>query len=129
VKIEDGPLSTGVENYKEFWWAQVGLASEGQNFDGNGNYVRFQPGGGSQTLSTGTVAGRPSDSGQLFGNALLAPIGTRPKYPGRRSPYRPDFPCHRNQPPNLNGPAANIGPPDRSAGGAPARRSQRGGGR
>ena len=27
----------------------VGLAGEGQNFDGNGQYVRFQPGGGDQT--------------------------------------------------------------------------------
>ena len=40
---------TGVENYKEFFYALVGIAGEGQNVDGNGMYVRFQTGGGSQT--------------------------------------------------------------------------------
>src|SRR5204862_8137205 len=42
IKINDGSLSTNRENYKEFWYTMVGLASEGQNFDGNGPYVRFQ---------------------------------------------------------------------------------------
>jgi phospholipid/cholesterol/gamma-HCH transport system substrate-binding protein len=117
VKISDGALSGGVENYKEFWWTMVGLAAEGQNFDGNGEYVHFQPGGGANTISTGTVAGRPTD--QLFGNALSKPVGTRPVFPGKRPPYRPDFPCYKNTPPDLNGVAANVGPPDASTGGAP----------
>ena len=55
VKIEDGALSSGAENYKEFWYTMVGLAGEGQNFDGNGMYVRFQPGGGDQTVSLGAL--------------------------------------------------------------------------
>ena len=42
-------FTTGEENYKEFFYALVGIAGEGQNFDGNGMYVRFQTGGGSQT--------------------------------------------------------------------------------
>jgi ABC-type transporter Mla subunit MlaD len=51
IVINDGGASnpnlhTGVANYKEFWYTMVGLAGEGQNFDGNGMYVRFQPGGG-----------------------------------------------------------------------------------
>jgi len=41
VKIDDGAFSTGEENYKEFWYSMVGLAGEGQDFDGNGMYVRF----------------------------------------------------------------------------------------
>ena len=44
VKIADGPFTTGLENYKQFWESLVGLAGEGQNFDGNGQYVRFQAG-------------------------------------------------------------------------------------
>ena len=48
VVIQD-EFTTGVENYKEFFYTLVGLAGEGQNFDGNGMYVRFQTGGGSQT--------------------------------------------------------------------------------
>jgi virulence factor Mce-like protein len=52
VVIKD-EFTTGVENYKEFAYGLVGLASEGQNFDGNGQYVRFQAGGGTQTVSLG----------------------------------------------------------------------------
>jgi virulence factor Mce-like protein len=113
VKIDDGAFSTGEENYKEFWYSMVGLAGEGQDFDGNGMYVRFQPGGGSDTISTGQA----SLSGEtLFGNAVARPLGTRPKYPGRRPPYKPDEPCYRQPIPDLNGPAAQIGPPDQSVG-------------
>jgi phospholipid/cholesterol/gamma-HCH transport system substrate-binding protein len=102
IKINDGQLTTGVENYKEFWYTMVSLASEGQNFDGNGNYVRFQVGGGSQTVSTGkTSAGGDA----LFGNAVAKPIGTRPKYPGKRPPYKPDVECATQTIPNLNGAA------------------------
>jgi phospholipid/cholesterol/gamma-HCH transport system substrate-binding protein len=107
IKIQDGPLSTGVENYKEFWYTMVGLAGEGQNFDGNGQYVRFQPGGGDQTVSLGTAS---PNVGQLFGNAIAKPLGTRPRYPGRRPPYNPTTPCFTNRLPNLNG--AATGPAD-----------------
>src|SRR3989442_14034201 len=69
-------------------------------------YVRFQPGGGPFTVSTG-----PSTfSGQhLFGNAVPPPLGTRPKY-GKEPPYNPNVACFRNPIPDLNGPAAEIGP-------------------
>ena len=46
VVIQDGNLTTGVENYKEFFHAAVNIAGETQDFDGNGVYVRLQPGGG-----------------------------------------------------------------------------------
>ena len=49
VVIKDGGLTTGVPNYKEFFQSLVGLSGESQNFDGNGNYTRFQTGGGDQT--------------------------------------------------------------------------------
>ena len=52
VVIRD-EFQTGRENYKDFFYAMVGLAGEGQNFDGNGGYVRFQTGGGSQSVSLG----------------------------------------------------------------------------
>ena len=107
IVISDGNQSTGFENYKSFWQTMVGLAGEGQNFDGNGLYVRFAVGGGLNTVSTGRTS---SGTGQLFGNTVLPPLGTRPKYPGRRPPYRPDVKCRTQPIPNLNGPAANIGP-------------------
>jgi hypothetical protein len=118
VKIDDGPLSTGTENYKEFWYTMVGLAGEGQNFDGNGSYVRFQPGGGDQTVSMGGSGGLAD---KLFANAILKPLGTRPAYPGKRPPYKPDVPCYTNTLPNLSGAAS--GPPD--GGGATTRAAGR----
>jgi phospholipid/cholesterol/gamma-HCH transport system substrate-binding protein len=106
VVIRD-EFTTGAENYKEFFYTLVGLAGEGQSFDGNGMMVRFQTGGGTQTVSLGQ-AGSVS---QLFGNNIAVPLGNRPFYPGRRPPYRPDEPCYRQQRPDLNGPAAAKSPP------------------
>ncbi|MGZ4268750.1 MAG: MlaD family protein [Solirubrobacteraceae bacterium] len=131
IKIQDGPLTNGTENYKEFWYTMVGLAGEGQNFDGNGMYVRFQPGGGDQMVAMG--AGQGANAGQVFGNAVAKPLGTRPAYPGKRPPYRPDVPCYTQAVPDLNGAAS--GPADgteasgRAAGAAVARAAGRSGAR
>jgi phospholipid/cholesterol/gamma-HCH transport system substrate-binding protein len=102
IKINDGSLSSGVENYKEFWYTMVSLASEGQNFDGNGSYVRFQVGGGTQTVSTGKTS---FGGDQLFGNAVAKPLGTRPVYPGKIPPFKPNVECATQKIPNLNGAA------------------------
>jgi hypothetical protein len=110
VKIQDGNLTTGAENYKEFWYAMVGIAGEGQNFDGNGQMVRFQPGGGTQTVALNTAD-------RLYGNAPAKPLGTRPKYPGKRPPYNPTKPCFTNKIPDLNG--AAYGPADQAVGSSP----------
>jgi ABC-type transporter Mla subunit MlaD len=118
IKIQDGPFTTGSENYKSFWYTMVGLAGESQNFDGNGQMVRFQTGGGSQTFATG-----PSNQGQppQFFRTAAPPIGVRPVFPGTRPPYRPDVPCFTNKLPDLN--SARSGPPEggqgQSAGGTP----------
>jgi len=102
--IQDGPFTTGIANYKEFFQSLVGLSGESQNFDGNGGYTRFQPGGGDQTVSTGALPG----TGSLFGNATAAPLGTKPAMPSKRPPYRRDVACYKNKRPDLNG--AKIGP-------------------
>ena len=109
IKIDDGALSSGAENYKEFWYTMVGLAGEGQNFDGNGSYVRFQTGGGTQTVSSG--------KGSLSGDTFFSrqpekPLGTRPAFPGKRPPYKPNVPCFTQGVPDLND--APIGPADAS---------------
>jgi phospholipid/cholesterol/gamma-HCH transport system substrate-binding protein len=101
VVIED-EFTTGVENYKEFFYTLVALSGEGQNFDGNGMYVRFQTGGGSQTVSLGSAT---SSTGQLFGNNVAVPLGNRPFIPSKRPPYRPKATCYKQPRPNLNGPA------------------------
>ncbi|HEX8123624.1 MAG TPA: MlaD family protein [Solirubrobacteraceae bacterium] len=118
-------FENGAENYKEFLYTLVGLSGEGQNFDGNGQYVRFQVGGGTQTLSTGTTnTGAP----QQFFNLASPSIGVRPVFPGKRPPYRPDYPCYKNPLPDPN--SARTGPPDGGQGPAsgPGDQSQSGSG-
>ena len=98
----------GAPNYKEFFYALVGIAGEGQNTDGNGMYVRFQTGGGTQSVSLGSAS---SSGGQIFGNNPETPLGNQPAYPGKRPPYNPTFPCYKNALPDVNGPAAAISQP------------------
>jgi phospholipid/cholesterol/gamma-HCH transport system substrate-binding protein len=108
VKVNDPPLSTGVANYKEFWQTLVALSGESQNFDGNGQYTRFQTGGGSNFVSTGSVGGAAGS--QQFGNAIAKPIGTRPVRPAKRPPYNRTFPCYKNPLPNINDADTGAGP-------------------
>ncbi|MBI5104228.1 MAG: MCE family protein [Solirubrobacterales bacterium] len=114
LKVQDGQFTSGAENYKEFWWTMVGLAGESQNFDGNGQYVRFAVGGGDQSLSTGKYGGNAGST--LIANVNDRPLGTRPLYPGKRPPYNSEAPCKDQKLPNLD--AAKSGPPD--GGGATA---------
>jgi ABC-type transporter Mla subunit MlaD len=111
-KIEDGFLTTGLENYKEFWQAMTSLSGEGQNFDGNGPYVRFQTGGGTNLLSTGTAGTGPQggDGPALYGNFPLQPIGSRPARPAVKPPYNRKKACHTNTPPDLNSAQVGLGP-------------------
>ena len=124
VPIRD-EFETGVENYKEFFYTLVGLAGEGQNFDANGQYVRFQTGGGTSRLSLGDPK---STSKGLFGNAAKPPIGTRPGYPGAKPPFRPEATCHRSKRPDLNGPAGARAPSDTVLGTEPSSARREAGG-
>ena len=97
-------FTTGAENYKEFFYALVGLAGEGQNFDGNGMYVRFQTGGGSQTVSLGPRLAEHRRAVRQHRRRRRSATGRR--YPGKRPPYKPDVPCYKQKLPDVNGPAA-----------------------
>jgi hypothetical protein len=110
IKVQDPPLSTGIENYKEFWQALTALSGESQNFDGNGSYTRFQTGGGSHFVSTGSALGSSGNSSVQFGNAIAQPIGARPARPAARPPYNRKFPCYKNPIPDINGAATTSGP-------------------
>ena len=96
--VDDGALSTGLPNYKEFWQTMTSLSGEGQSFDGNGSMTRFQTGGSNQTVSTGptTIGGPPQ-----FGNAALPVLGTRPARPASKPPYNRKVPCYKSALPNL----------------------------
>ena len=100
-RIEDGPLSTGLRNYEEFFQVLVSLTGESQNFDGNGSYARVQSGGGGFPVQTPQVGISP-----LHGTASAPPLGTRPAR-GPKPPYRPNTPCYKQAAPNLS--SARIG--------------------
>ncbi|MBM3667304.1 MAG: MCE family protein [Actinobacteria bacterium] len=119
VPITDVFTPTNVPNYKEFGYAVSGFAGEAQNFDGNGSYIRFQTGGGSFGTNDGLVgmpvpgAGLPTDTVN-YGHAQSAPLGNQPVL-GSKPPYRTDVACSSNPIPDLNGPAAAVGPPSPEA--------------
>ena len=106
VVIRDGSLTTGVPSYQEFFQSVVGLSGESQNFDGNGNYVRFTTGGGAETRSSGAINGGPP----LFANFVQQPLGTRPARPSRTPPIVRTSPCYKQKPPNLNSAKTGQGP-------------------
>jgi phospholipid/cholesterol/gamma-HCH transport system substrate-binding protein len=103
ARIDEGALSTGLKNYQEFFQTMVGFSAESGNFDGNGSYTRFQSAGGGYRVQTPPVGSFPQG---LLGSATLPPLGTRPAR-GPKPPYRPESPCHKQTPPDLN--AAKIG--------------------
>jgi len=117
VVLEDryGPydFSSGVQNYKEFFQSAVNIAGEVQDFDGNGSYVRLQPGGGPVAARANNPEGG-FEGGTLFSNTIAPPLGTRPAF-APQPPIRADVPCAQSDRPDLNGPAARLGPPNPEA--------------
>ena len=117
VVLQDnfGPynFTSGQPNYREFFYAATGVSGESENFDGNGPYVRFQPGGGPVTVK------QPNPERQHRGQRAHRCSGTRSRRrwaSGRRRhgapPIKSGKPCFKNAVPNLNGPAAAAGPPN-----------------
>jgi phospholipid/cholesterol/gamma-HCH transport system substrate-binding protein len=116
TRLQDGSATTGVEDYKEFWYALTGVAGIGQTFDGNGTMTQFLTGSGGPTVRSGeaTVEGHPGKEGlKLLAHASLAPQGTRPAFPKTEPAYEPLVPCYTQALPEFNGPLSS-GPADGS---------------
>jgi phospholipid/cholesterol/gamma-HCH transport system substrate-binding protein len=103
IVIHDA-FDTNQPNYREFMYALVGLAGESQNFDGNGQYVRFQPGGGSTMLSFGEAG---TAGGLAYANGFPGG-GVQPVKPKTPPPYNDDTQCSKSPLPDLNGPWAAV---------------------
>jgi ABC-type transporter Mla subunit MlaD len=119
VKVDDGPLSAGVENYKEFWYATVGMAGEGQTFDGNGSKLRLQAIGGGTKIKTGYT--NYNGNQPQFANLTEPSLGTSPAFSPVVPRVRTDVRCATNPVPPVNGPASR-GPADGSRPSAPSPR-------
>ncbi len=104
--IQDPPSTTGLQVYQELLQAAVGIAGASQNFDGNGRYVRSTVGGGADRVQNKSLR----LDGSLYGNAVLAPLGTRPLFPSSAPPLDGTLACFKNALPNLNAAATGPGP-------------------
>ena len=115
TKLQDGAATTGVEDYKEFWYSLTGLAGIGQNFDGNGTITHFLLGSGGPTIRSAhtSIQGTSLKGLQLLAHASLAPQGTRPAFPASEPEYKPLVPCYTQAVPDFNGPLSQ-GPADGS---------------
>jgi ABC-type transporter Mla subunit MlaD len=116
TKLQDGSSTTGVEDYREFWYALVGLASIGQNFTGNGPVVNALVGNSGQTLVSqpaNDLGSTLKETSKLVARSPLPPLGTRPAFPSEEPPYEPLVPCYKQALPNFNGPLSQ-GPADGS---------------
>jgi phospholipid/cholesterol/gamma-HCH transport system substrate-binding protein len=115
TKLQDGSSTTGVEDYKEFWYSLVGLAGIGQSFDGNGSMTHFLLGSGGPTIRSAptSIQGTTLKGLRLLAHASLQPQGTRPAFPATEPPYKPMVPCYTQALPNFNGPLSS-GPADGS---------------
>ena len=102
--VDDPPLTREGPVYRGLLYGVVGLSSASQNFDANGPAVRYHAGFGDQTVTVGRL---PGTNEALVGLSDEPLLGSRPRKPSQRPPFRPDVPCVSQQPVNL---AAETGP-------------------
>jgi len=113
VVVNDG-FSTGAPNYKEFLYAAATQAGVGGNFDGNGQMLRVQAGGGPTLVAAEALPGL-----NLWGFSIQPPTGSQPVRPSGNPPVRTDVKCASQDLPDINGPAAAPGPASPRAGVTP----------
>jgi phospholipid/cholesterol/gamma-HCH transport system substrate-binding protein len=90
--------------YEETGYGLVGVAGESRSGDANGQYIRLNFGGG-----TNTVAFQPANAAEpFFGVTPFPLLGGMPGLASsRKTPFRPDQPCENQDPPDLRG---QLGP-------------------
>jgi ABC-type transporter Mla subunit MlaD len=104
-------FATGQPTFREFLYGTAAQAGQGATFDGNGQFLRVQGGGGPFEVGADIPDGLPPNDNVNYGRAIAAPTHTQPLKPAKAPPVRPDVPCFKSDPPNLNGPQAATGPP------------------
>jgi hypothetical protein len=103
-------FSTGGPAYRELLYWLVDLGGQGQNFDGNGYFLRVQPGGGNLLLKGANPKGALTTEKEVFAHSAVAPIGLQPQL-GGRPPKKPEVRCDNNPAPDLNGPPGQPAAP------------------
>jgi phospholipid/cholesterol/gamma-HCH transport system substrate-binding protein len=106
----DDRFSTGGPSYREFLYAITDFAGWGSNFDGNGPFVRVQPGGGNLLVEQQNKLGNLTTEKQDFAHSIAEPLGTQPQL-GGAPPKKPNVRCDSNQPPDVNAGLGQLGAP------------------
>jgi len=107
--IED-QFSTGGPNYREFLYALADFSGWGQSFDGNGPFLRVQPGGGNLLVEQTNELGNLSTDQRDFAHTIAPPLGTQPQL-GGRPPKKPEVRCDSNPVPDVNAGLGQVGAP------------------
>jgi phospholipid/cholesterol/gamma-HCH transport system substrate-binding protein len=87
--------------YEETAYGLVGIAGESRSGDANGQYIRTNGAGGTNTI----FAPDPESTGQLVGMTAFPILNAMPAVNGQAKPrHNPHAPCERQEPPNLGSP-------------------------
>jgi phospholipid/cholesterol/gamma-HCH transport system substrate-binding protein len=103
-------FSTGGPNYREFVYTLTNLSGWGASFDGNGPFLRVQPGGGDLLVGLNNPQGNLTTDKPTFSNTAATPLGTQPQL-GGRPPKRPNVRCDSNPVPDVNAGLGQVGAP------------------
>jgi ABC-type transporter Mla subunit MlaD len=109
-QVINDQFSTGQPNYREFLYTLVDFSGWGQNFDGNGPFLRVQPGGGNLLVGQQNENGHQVNEKQDYANTVAPPLGTQPRL-GGRPPKKPEVRCDSNPVPDVNGSLGQVGTP------------------
>ncbi len=112
-QVINDQFSTGQPNYREFLYSLTNFAGWGQNFDGNGPFLRVQPGGGNLLVEQKNPEGNLSTDKRDYAHTIAPPLGTQPQL-GGRGPLKPEVRCDSNPVPDLNAGLGQAGAPNPS---------------
>jgi phospholipid/cholesterol/gamma-HCH transport system substrate-binding protein len=112
-QVINDQFSTGQPNYREFLYSLTDFSGWGQNFDGNGPFLRVQPGGGNLLVEQKNPNGNLSTDKRDYAHTIAPPLGTQPQL-GGRGPLKPEVRCDSNPVPDVNSGLGQVGAPSPS---------------
>jgi ABC-type transporter Mla subunit MlaD len=103
-------FSTGGPNYRELLYTLTDFAGQGQNFDGNGPYLRIQPGGGDILVAEPNPGGDQTTEKNGYAFTSTPPLGVQPQLQDR-PPKKPGARCDKQPVPDVNSGPGQAGAP------------------
>jgi phospholipid/cholesterol/gamma-HCH transport system substrate-binding protein len=101
--------------FQETGYGLTGIAGESRSGDANGQYIRVQAGGGTNTVLLPPGQGRPEQSFGITPFPLTGAVPSfSPQEDSAKTKFRPNRPCERQEPPDLG---ATLGTPPAQSGG------------